>query len=290
MYPYLFHNKYLPSYWILMAAGIITALVLFGVLCKKKNVDAFCFDIFFKIGMLAIVGGLISARLFQMLYNLIKTGKVGEGITFMGGFVGGVVVFFTMFFIIYKMQNNEKRSLMKSNLKIVVSTAIPCVTIGHCLGRIGCFLAGCCYGKPTNAWYGVNFVEGISKKTGEWIYFGYDRIPTQLFEALFLLVIFVTTLVLVLKKDGFAPILVYAYGYSVFRFVLEFFRGDESRAVVGVLSPSQWQSIILFLAAVIVTVVLVKIKLYETKPLNAKNSQMKISSETNAVAEENFDD
>ena len=290
MYPYLFHSKYLPSYSILMVVGVIVALVTFKFLCKKKKVDAFCGDIFFKIGLLSILGGMISARLFQMMYNLIKTGNVGEGITFMGGFVGGAATFFALFFFVYKMQNAERRSLLKNDLKIVVNVAIPCVAVGHCLGRIGCFLAGCCYGKPTDAWFGVNFVEGISKKTGEWIYFGYDRMPTQLFEALFLLVIFVTTLVLVLKKDSFAPLLVYAYGYSIFRFILEFFRDDESRAVVGVLSPSQWHSILMFLCAVVVTIVIININSAKYRLMDKNPTQVSGNTDSEAISESFFED
>ncbi len=258
MYPYLFHKEFLPSYWIMMIAGIFAALFLFRLLARKKSLSDSVYGIFVWLILISLMGGLLGARLFQILYNLIKTQRAGDGITFMGGLVTGIALFFVCYTVVYKRAEPYKKRLLYCDLNKTVNIAAPCIALGHCLGRIGCFLTGCCYGKPTDAWFGIDFVKGFGLE-GEWIFYGYKRIPTQLFEAIFLLLLFGICLIFLLKTEGYLPVLIYTYGYSVFRFILEFFRGDSSRAVTGPLSPSQWQSIALFLGAVAVTVWRIKI-------------------------------
>ena len=110
--------------------------------------------------------------------------------------------------------------------------------------RIGCFMNGCCYGRETDGPLGVLFPGHTTKV-----------IPTQLIESAFLFVLFAVLLVLILRyKRGNLPMLVYLYAYSVFRFVLEFFRGDDRGEFLGGITPSQWQSVFMLLAAVLLTI------------------------------------
>lgn len=82
-------------------------------------------------------------------------------------------------------------------------------------------------------------------------------IPTQLIESAFLFALFAALLVLILRyKRGNLPMLVYLYAYSVFRFILEFFRGDDRGEFLGGLTPSQWQSVFMLLIAVLLTIYL----------------------------------
>lgn len=246
-------------YYIMFALGIFVALIMYRILSGKKGLSDYSYRIYGVIILAAIIGGLLGSRLFQIIYNLIKTGKTGSGITFMGGLVSAVAVFFIGYAVAVKFAPADKKQIFKRELKTIVNIAAPSVAIAHCLGRIGCTFAGCCYGKPTDKWFGIDFVEGINVKTDEWIYFGYKRIPTQLFEAIFLLAVFAVTLVVLLKTNGMLPVLIYMYAYSIFRFFIEFLRDDPERAVTGPLSPSQWQSIIMFLgAAAITTIILLK--------------------------------
>jgi len=191
----------------------------------------------------------------------------------MGGLMSGVATFFVIFLIVYKRVNKNKKEVLLSDLKKSVNIAAPCIAIGHALGRVGCFFAGCCYGKPTDMWFGVDFVQSINTKTGEWNYFGYKRIPTQLFEAIFLVVVFVLCMIALKRDKGNLSLKIYMYGYSIFRFILEFFRGDEERAVVGILSPSQWQSIILFVLALAVTIIPLLVKSKEEQCREKENLQ-----------------
>ena len=118
---------------------------------------------------------LFLAALFQAIYNYIKNPNAGfhfgDGITFLGGLIGGAACFICVYFIFRK----------KFNMRLyqVLSILPCCILIAHAFGRVGCFFAGCCYGKETNGFWGVEFPNLSSK-----VY------PTQLFEAVFLLIMF----------------------------------------------------------------------------------------------------
>lgn len=250
MYPYLFHIRFLESYIIFIFIGVLVALILFRTLSFKLSISEKSFRFYGMIIIASIGLGFVFARLFQMLYNFIETGSVGTGITFLGGLIGGVAVFFVLFSLLGK---NYRKDLFK-----VVNIAMPCIAIGHFFGRIGCFLAGCCYGRETD-FLGIRFVEKINS-AGEWIY-GNPRVPTQLIEALFLIMLGITLLIFIFRfgKLDFAAV-IYLYSYSIFRFLIEFVRDDPRGAFVLGLSPSQIISIIMFIGAVVLNVILIRRK------------------------------
>ena len=111
----------------------------------------------------------------------------------------------------------------------------PAFLLFHFWGRIGCFFAGCCYGKPAD-W-------GIAMQQTPDV----PRIPIQLIETGCLLVIF-TGLLLLQRRRSHAPALrIYLISYAVCRFALEFFRGDELRGIWLGRSTSQWISLAIIL-------------------------------------------
>ena len=112
-------------------------------------------------------------------------------------------------------------------------------TIAHAFGRIGCFLAGCCYGKETDSWIGVQFPH-LHEKV----------IPTQLIESGFLFLLTGILLVLILVFNFKYTFIVYLGAYSVFRFIIEFFRGDPRGNFLGIFSPSQVWSIFIWIIIV----------------------------------------
>lgn len=118
----------------------------------------------------------------------------------------------------------------------------PAIPAGHCLGRIGCFLGGCCFGKPTDCVFGVVFPEGSLPYE---YYGGAVAVhPTQLYEAAFLLALFLF-LLFCGKKYGF-PLYLILYGTG--RFFLEFLRNDDRGILPGIpLSPAQAISVLLVL-------------------------------------------
>ncbi|OQX88164.1 MAG: hypothetical protein B6D55_01260 [Candidatus Omnitrophica bacterium 4484_70.2] len=111
--------------------------------------------------------------------------------------------------------------------------------LGHSLGRWGCFFNGCCYGKPTTSWIGVKFPpDSPAGILGEKV------IPTQLISLFFLLVIFFILLNLRKRKKFKGEIfLSYLILYGIFRFIIEFFRGDP-RGYIFIFSTSQFISLI----------------------------------------------
>jgi len=118
------------------------------------------------------------------------------------------------------------------------------VALAQGFGRLGCFMAGCCYGAETDSVLGIIFPEGGMAPAGVKLW------PTQLFSAggdfLIAGILLATYRKLPHKGDGGA---LYLLLYAVGRFFVEFFRGDQ-RGAVGALSTSQFISIFIFAAAI----------------------------------------
>ena len=109
----------------------------------------------------------------------------------------------------------------------------------HMFGRIGCFLAGCCYGKPTNSMLGVTFTDQACYASP----LNTPLFPTQLMEALYIFLVMVILFFLKSKKQFHGQLfLLYLILYAIGRFVLEYFRGDAGRGylVEGYVSHSQF--------------------------------------------------
>lgn len=124
-----------------------------------------------------------------------------------------------------------------------------CIPLFHGFARIGCFLGGCCYGIEWK--YGIVFHKALEESAN-----GVPRFPVQLLEAGLEFALFAVLLVLyVRKKLGGKLLYVYLLSYAVIRFLDEFLRGDKIRGFVGPLSTSQFISVLLFAAVVILLVV-----------------------------------
>jgi len=134
----------------------------------------------------------------------------------------------------------------------------PGVALGHAIGRLGCFSAGCCWGTPTSSWIGVRFTEKANELTG--VPIDSALVPTQLIEAAANLLIFVFLLWL-RKRRSFDGEVIYAYlmTYSVVRFVIEFWRDDPRGQVLG-LSTSQFIAVVLFAVGLALTIYVVRLK------------------------------
>jgi phosphatidylglycerol:prolipoprotein diacylglycerol transferase len=109
---------------------------------------------------------------------------------------------------------------------------LPALAFGHGIGRMGCFLAGCCFGKPTELWWGVHL-------------HGADRHPTQLLESFALLGL--GCYLLKSKKPRAILLAQYFILYGVLRAFIEVLRGDEIRGSWGFMSPSSLISLVLIL-------------------------------------------
>ena len=249
----------IDSYNLMMILGFIISLLV--VLLKNKfnkdnkvNWKDICF-----LAVFVLFGALLGAR---VLYFITRIGDIKEfddvirflitegGLVFYGGVIGGVG-FGILYLKIYKL-----------DVKQFARLAIPVIPLGHALGRIGCYLAGCCYGRLTSSEHGVHFVSLLE---GEY------ALPVQLYEAIFLLVLFVVLFVIEqtvkIKKDFFVCGLYFTL-YAIWRFIIEFYRGDEIRGI-ALLSTSQWISIAMFAVGLYVIVSDLKtLKLFNVKKDN----------------------
>ena len=143
-------------------------------------------------------------------------------------------------------------------------------SLKHIVGRLGCFLAGCCYGKPTTLPWGITFTDPFAAaNVGTPL--GVHLHPTQLYEAgaegLILLGLLLTE-----KKGKPYPgrtFWLYILLYAVSRFIIEYFRGDE-RGTVGIFSTSQFISVVLAPLSIAMLVFLAKRHRPEPKPAHQK--------------------
>ncbi len=215
-------------YGLMIAVGILACFGLLFWYGKKKKIEEKFIDFVFYLAIVAIILGFGSAALFQATYNYIENPSAGfnfdGGITFIGGLIGGAGSFLILYVIF--------RKRYKTRLIDILSFLPCCILIAHAFGRVGCFFAGCCYGKPTDGFLGVQF-PGMTEKVH----------PTQLYEAAFLFALCVICFLLVWKKNFKHNMSLYLVSYGIFRFLIEFLRDDSRGQLLGSLSPSQFWSI-----------------------------------------------
>ncbi len=215
-------------YGLMIAIGILGTFITLTLLGKRQGISESFLDFTFFTGIGAIAVGFFSSSLFQAVYNYIENPaagfKIGGSMTFIGGLIGGVATFLLVYLI--------ARNRLHGRIVDLLSIAPCCITIAHAFGRLGCFFAGCCYGKPTDSFLGVQF-PGLTEAVH----------PTQLYESIFLFIIFGVMLFLLLKFDFKYNMTVYLISYGIFRFCNEFLRGDHRGELVTGISPSQFWSI-----------------------------------------------
>ena len=123
------------------------------------------------------------------------------------------------------------------NSKPYITHLIYLIPWIHGFGRIGCFLAGCCYGIPYDGPFAVQFLEGSLAPSNTTLF------PVQFVEAICLLILAIVLAVLDLKKSYPHTIAVYFIVYGILRFLLEYVRYDAVRGHLLALSTSQWISL-----------------------------------------------
>ena len=227
----------------MIAVGVLCAFIVLYWYGKKTSVPEKFSDFLFYNGVASTIVGMGSAAVFQGFYNFIENPENGfrldGGITFIGGLIGGAGFFLIVYFIFRKRLNGRL---------LEVLSIIPCsITVAHAFGRIGCFFAGCCYGKVTHSFLGVKFPD-----LPEPVH------PTQLYEAAFLFILFGVMSYLLLKKKFQQNMSLYLIAYGIFRFCIEFLRDDDRGALLGGISPSQFWSIGMVILGIVLWIVLPK--------------------------------
>ena len=263
----------LTLYDICLCAGIIACFFIFGTLADKQGVRRRIQSFALICGVAAVTLGYGSAVLFQALYNIKSLGKFvineNTGATFYGGLVGGVAVFLALYFGIgWKMfeKNEHARAFWA-----IADSAVPGIAFAHSIGRLGCLFAGCCQGAPTDAWYGINMMNG----SGEWVKY----VPTQLFEAIFLMLLFGFLVSFsILKKKLILPFYLIIYG--VWRFAIEYIRDDyRGDTFIEALTPSQLIALVL----VVIGIALIFVEVAVTKYIaGLEKNETERKNESNA--------
>jgi phosphatidylglycerol:prolipoprotein diacylglycerol transferase len=166
-------------------------------------------------------------KIFQYIYA--DYFWLGGGFVFYGGLIFGL-----LFYFVYSLWL-KKCDAQKSYL------LVPGLVFGHAVGRIGCFLTGCCYGQPSSLPWAVKMSDEL-------------RHPVQLYEAVALIILgFFSLSWIKMKKSNVKIVTDYLMFYSLLRFIVEFFRGDEIRGVFwNSLSTSQLLSFGIFFATILV--------------------------------------
>ncbi|NCC51387.1 MAG: prolipoprotein diacylglyceryl transferase [Spartobacteria bacterium] len=250
MHQICFHIGSRPIYWygVMVACGFLLAVVHWSLLGRKQNLPAgFGSD----LGFWVMLSGILGARIAYVLANLpefishpVSIIRIDEGgLVYYGGFI--CALFAIILFARIK-------KLPVWGLGDFVITGLP---LGHALGRLGCFLNGCCFGCQTQLPWGISFPED----SAPWYRYGAAALhPTQLYETLFNLALYAFLLWVYArrKRDG-SIVALYLLIYPVFRFLVEFVRGDERMIYVG-LTLAQLTSLALFATGLILWVLLPK--------------------------------
>ena len=229
--------------------GIVACFVFTYIAMKKSGYSSSARDTILIIGVFAILLGLSFGVLVQSFYDFLANPSAGFKITgkmtFLGGLLGGVIVYLGIYFLYVYVINPrlKEKNIFKSDMNKGVWELLRFVpisiTLAHGFGRIGCFFAGCCSGVETGMWFGVQF-------PGETV----KEVPTQLFEAIFLFLISAVMIVLYFKFHFKYNMTVYLIGYGIWRFLIEFVRDDDRGAFIPGLTPSQFWSILMVIGGV----------------------------------------
>lgn len=224
------------GYGLMIALGIVVCVIMGTYRAKKHGYKE---DAVLDIAIFSVIAGFLGAKLLFVLVEfdhfLEDPMQVlgSEGFVVYGGIIAGVLAA-VLYCRIKKLSFLEYFDLLA-----------PSVSIAQGFGRIGCFLAGCCYGRETHAFWGVTFPEGSFAPAGV------PLIPTQLLSSAG---DFAITGILLLyskhsKQKGNTGAL-YLLLYGIGRFLVEFLRSDD-RGTVGILSTSQFISIGIVLLAIL---------------------------------------
>lgn len=244
MFPRLFHigSFNVPTYGFLVALGVLIGLWISVRNSQKQGIDP---DHAWNLGILVVLCGILGAKILYIINDwstyAAHPGEIFSLSTLQAGgvFSGGLIA--ALLAAAWYIRKHHMPALGTCD------AFAPGLALGHAIGRIGCFSAGCCYGKPTTHWWGVTFTNPLAAElVGTPL--NQKLQPTQLFEsAVELANFFLLTWMLKRKKFEGQVFGAYLVLYGVARYFLEFIRDDPGRGSVfgGIMSGTQLISIFL---------------------------------------------
>lgn len=275
MFPELFKIPYtnfsFNTYGFLLALAFVAGLLVMARLAARDGLDK---QKVYDLGLWVLAASLVGSKALMVITEwdsyyrdnprqIFTLDFFRSGGVYYGGFIAAVIASIIVMRI-YKLPWWR-----------TADAFAPGVIIGQAIGRLGCFSAGCCWGKPTSSWLGVHFtdkgheitgvptiVEHLTNPVEQDVWYrklgGLSNAlylhPTQLYEAGATLLIFVVLLLLHSRRrfEG-QVILAYAMLYSVARFIIEYWR-DDPRGEIFNLSTSQFIAVVMFIGALAVYV------------------------------------
>jgi phosphatidylglycerol:prolipoprotein diacylglycerol transferase len=242
MHPILFEfaGLKITTYGLIVAVAFLSSIYLASGLAKKQGINN---ELIFDLGFIIIIWAIIGARLLYVIIwykeyikDPISIFKVWEGgLVFYGGFIASFIA--SLWWI--------KRK--KLNFLMLADIIAPFIAFGHSIARIGCFFAGCCYGRPSDC-HGI-LCEAVFPALNDNI----PRYPTQIYESFANFLNFIILIIFFKKfknKNG-DVIFLYLLNYGITRMIIEFFRGDPERGKILFLSTSTFISIFMVLSGIL---------------------------------------
>jgi phosphatidylglycerol---prolipoprotein diacylglyceryl transferase len=250
MYPRLLTTPYftIHTFGLLLASAYLAALWWLTREGRREGLDA---DALASLGLWAIAGAIIGAKVLMILRawpeyaaapaELFSRSVLTSAGDFYGGFIGALITSAIFF------RRHPRVPFWRA-----ADVCAPAIALGQAIGRVGCFMAGDDYGRPTHLPWAVTFTDPDAANVGG-APLGVPLHPVQLYESIVCFVLFFILVRISRRKkfDG-QVILAYTLLYAAARFALEFFRGDADRGFVfgGALSTSQFIAAILAPAAI----------------------------------------
>lgn len=227
----------IKGYGLMIAIGIIVAASIFINKGKKRGYDE---DSLINLIIFTVIGGILGGKtlfILTELKDIINDPSIllnfGYGFVIYGAIGGGAL---TMYLYCKK---------KKWNIIEIFDIVVPGLAIAQGFGRIGCFLAGCCYGAETDLPIGVVFPEGSLAPSGIHIH------PTQIYSSIFDFALGFLLLYYGRKQRMNGKVMaIYLIVYSIGRFLVEYLR-DDHRGSIGLFSTSQFIAIFTLVLGII---------------------------------------
>jgi phosphatidylglycerol:prolipoprotein diacylglycerol transferase len=247
MYPEVFHLSFLHTYGVLVAIAFLAALWLAGRLAREAGLHV---ESVTNLGIYCALAAIGGAKLMMFLIDIpyysehpgeiLSLSTLQAGGVFYGGLIAALAV------AVWYMRKTKLPGWKTADV------FAPAIALGHGIGRLGCFSAGCCWGVQCDRPWAVTFTNPVAHELVG-VPLNVALHPTQLYEAFAEFAIFGILYWKIRRphEDG-GIIGAYLMLYSTARFIVEFFRVHEQGNLLGgPLDTSQWISVGLFLVGIL---------------------------------------
>jgi phosphatidylglycerol---prolipoprotein diacylglyceryl transferase len=252
MYPTLVKigNFELTSFGVMMAAAFFVAGWILSREFRRRSIPD---DYAWSVVVYAAIGGILGAKIYYaILYRSWDALFSRAGLVWYGGLIGGLLA------VTWYLKNQ------RINWFVAADAVAPALALGYGVGRVGCFLVGDDYGRPTDSWVGIAFPEGLPPTTAYYLReFGADVDPTlpgdtllkvhptQLYEVGGALLIYFVLTWLVRRRPASGMVFgVFLVLFGIERFLVEILRAKDDR-FIGMFTVAQLISVVLVVAGLI---------------------------------------